>query len=245
MATVAVLALAGGYFDIHYCLYGYLRGEATYRARPSSYWNQRIEEYDQPRHQSWLWDNYLCRWFGDFPEPMKPAILVPDRKAIPVLIEIASSTSANRNRAAWILADIDARDPDAAIDLQDCLRQKQPGVRVYAALALYKADQHDEQATRALKEAFDEKTWPYWSDALRFLPGTPDAGAAVFAYVVKHPDVDIRLNGVACMCKVVRPAPNDRLVRLIRLASCDADDEVRILAVETLRAIRPPPLVGD
>jgi hypothetical protein len=71
---------------VHWRLIGWVKGEAFYQGRPTSWWSREVDNLTKP---SWI-DQYLGRANRDEAEL---ALVTRDREAIPVLIELLHDSS--------------------------------------------------------------------------------------------------------------------------------------------------------
>jgi hypothetical protein len=128
-----------------YAIWGWLRGDHYYRARPTCYWSSAVRSYEidseSPSKPLIPLHPFLARLFGIRPNnerPVAPAVLGGGPETIPVLIELLRDRDVHvRRAAATAFGYLGATAEDGVPALAEALRDPDRIVRRDAAWALH------------------------------------------------------------------------------------------------------------
>jgi hypothetical protein len=178
LGAVGVFAAIGTCCRVDIILVGWLRGEAVYRGRPTSYWRQasqrRIEQLWVMAYTDGSAHRAIAEVFGLHCDPASNDVC-GDPAALPVLAEmLRDNDPAVRKWAVTAVGSVRGAGPTPALMLADVLKDNDVLVRCRAArqlvdLAIETRDDC-ESAVPALKAALEDESWDvrFWAaEALR------------------------------------------------------------------------------
>jgi hypothetical protein len=116
--------------DVRWPLWGWLRGEAFYQGRPTSYWRQEIQAWPDRAKGPAPWVARLLKAVGVEPSGPGMPFFGCSSAAVAVLVELASDDSRVESHATYHLALVAQGDDDALRALIDLVgRGRTPRAR--------------------------------------------------------------------------------------------------------------------
>jgi hypothetical protein len=163
--------------SVHWRLIGWVRGEAFYQGRPTTYWQQRIQEYQQltedERWSAWNdhWMRTVEKLLGLPPDDYHPAVLYHDDPAtMPVRLELLRDANPDVRKAVALNIGVIGLPARPAIPiLIDLLEDPDLSVQRTAANALMSyGPEEAKEAVPSLRQLLNhgDAGSRYWADRI-------------------------------------------------------------------------------
>jgi HEAT repeat protein len=215
---------------VHWRVIGWVKGEAFYDGRPTSYWSQAISNWledpmDVTSTPNWLdeWKQYL----GWSTESSAVATLSENPDARPVLRQLSKDPNAQVRRTALGML-IAEKGQEAIPILIEGLKDEYSGVRLDAAFALLEYDADAHLAIPALVGGLKEESSDVRLEAVRALGrigGRIPGSVHPLAAVLHDPVPEVRIETAYALGLMARK--DDRSLQLLIDVLREKNDELR------------------